>query len=45
MKLVAHGQDWKIEGPGSERATVAYARLEKGHLVYEIDASRSAETF
>jgi hypothetical protein len=45
MKLVAHGQDWKIEGPGNDRARVAYARLEKGHLVYEIDASRAPETF
>jgi hypothetical protein len=36
MKLVRAGDDWKIEGPGSERARIAYAALEAGRLVYQI---------
>ena len=35
MKLVPDGKEWKIEGPGSERARVAYARVEGDRLVYE----------
>ena len=35
MKLVQRGNEWEIEGPGKERARVAYASLENGHLVYE----------
>ena len=30
MRLVPDGESWRIEGPGSERARVAYARLEGG---------------
>ena len=36
MKLVQRGNEWEIEGPGKERARVAYASLENGHLVYEL---------
>jgi hypothetical protein len=36
MKLVAEGSDWVIEGPDSERASVAYAVLERGQLRYEV---------
>jgi hypothetical protein len=36
MKLVQSGGAWTIEGPGSDRAKVAYACLDKGHLVYEV---------
>jgi hypothetical protein len=35
MKLVPTESGWKIEGPGSERARVAYACLDEGRLVYE----------
>jgi hypothetical protein len=34
MTLVQHGDGWRIEGPGSDRARVAYATLEDGRLVY-----------
>jgi hypothetical protein len=36
MNLVRASDGWKIEGPGSERARVAYATLEAGRLVYKI---------
>ena len=35
MKLVASGQSWIIEGPGSDRASIAYASLDDGRLVYQ----------
>jgi hypothetical protein len=37
MKLVNYADGWQIEGPGAERARVAYASLEGDRLVYEID--------
>jgi hypothetical protein len=37
MRLVPDGASWRVEGPGSERARVAYARLEGPRVVYEID--------
>jgi hypothetical protein len=36
MRLVPDGTSWRIEGPGSERARVAYARLEGNRVVYEV---------
>ena len=36
MKLVRRGNEWEIAGPGQERARVAYASVENGHLVYEL---------
>jgi hypothetical protein len=33
MKLVADGRGWRIEGPGKERACIAYASEEDGRLV------------
>jgi hypothetical protein len=39
MRLVPDGESWRIEGPGSERARVARARLEWGRVVYEVDPS------
>jgi hypothetical protein len=39
MKLVRASDGWKIEGPGSERARIAYATLEAGRLVYKIPGS------
>jgi len=38
MRLVADGPSWRIEGPGSARARLAYARLRGGRLVYELAA-------
>jgi hypothetical protein len=36
MRLVPDGGSWRIEGAGSERARVAYARLRDGRVVYEL---------
>jgi len=36
MKLVCKDGVWQIEGPGSERARLAYAVLEGGRLLYEV---------
>jgi hypothetical protein len=36
MKLVQHGDGWRIEGPGSERARLAYARLDGESVVCEL---------
>jgi hypothetical protein len=35
MKLVPRGSDWKIEGPGKERARIAHAVLDGDRLIYE----------
>jgi hypothetical protein len=35
MTLVRHGDSWRIEGKGSERAKIAYARLDNDKLTYE----------
>jgi hypothetical protein len=37
MKLVRHGNTWQIEGPGSERARLAYASLEGDRVVYTLE--------
>ena len=42
MRLVPDGDSWRIEGAGSERARVAYARLEGERVVYEFGASQRA---
>jgi hypothetical protein len=38
MRLVNHGDGWEIEGPGKERARVAYASLEGNQLVYRVES-------
>jgi hypothetical protein len=40
MNLVARGGSWVIEGPGSDRARVAYAQLEGGRVVYSLGGQR-----
>ncbi len=39
-QLVCDGNGWRIEGPASDRAIVAYARLQQGRLAYRLDPSR-----
>jgi hypothetical protein len=39
MRLVPEGESWRVEGPGSERARVAYARLASGRVVYSVAAT------
>lgn len=36
MRLVPDGAGWRIEGPGSERARVAFARCEGPSVVFEL---------
>ena len=36
MRLVPDRGSWRIEGPGSERARLAWARLDGGRTVYEL---------
>jgi hypothetical protein len=36
MQLVPAGNSWRIEGQGSERARIAYARLQDGRIVYDL---------
>jgi hypothetical protein len=36
LKLVPDSAGWRIEGPGSSRARVAYARLDGDQIVYDI---------
>jgi len=38
MKLAPSGDGWRIEGPGSHRARVAYATLEDDRVAYQLDA-------
>jgi hypothetical protein len=35
LELVPRGNEWQIEGPGRERAAIAYACLDRDRLVYE----------
>ncbi len=41
MKLVSRGSKWDIEGPGKERAQLAYAALDGDQLVYELPEASS----
>ena len=36
MRLVPAGRSWCVEGPGSERARIAYARLQGGRVSYSL---------
>jgi hypothetical protein len=38
MTLVPDGNDWRIEGPGKERAIVAFAKLDGDRLTYTQEA-------
>jgi hypothetical protein len=37
MSLARHGASWQVEGPGSERARVAYATRRGGRLTYRLE--------
>jgi hypothetical protein len=37
MQIVSAAGTWRIEGPQSERARVAYARIEEDRLVYRVE--------
>jgi hypothetical protein len=38
MTLVSDGKGWRIEGPGKERARLAYAKLDGDRLLYTREA-------
>lgn len=40
MTLVPNGDGWKIQGPGSERARIAYASLDGDRLQCEVESKR-----
>ena len=42
MTVVPHGRSWRIEGPDSHRARLAYARLEGNRVVYRVEPPRGA---
>ena len=42
MAVVPHGGSWRIEGPDSDRARLAYARLEGNRVVYRVEPPRGA---
>ena len=44
MKLVKDGHDWRVEGPGSERACVGYIRQNNGRISYTCVATFSASS-
>lgn len=37
MRLVRDGINWRVEGPGAERATIAYATLDQDTLAYSVN--------
>jgi len=37
MTLVPHGGSWRVEGPDSQRARLAYATLQGDRVVYTLD--------
>jgi hypothetical protein len=41
MQLVRDGDDWRVDGSGSERAVVAYAKCIDAKLVYELQPALS----
>jgi hypothetical protein len=36
MRIVNHAGQWRIEGPGAERAVLAFAKADGEHLEYEV---------
>lgn len=42
MTLVRDGASWRVQGPNSERARVAYARLDGDRVVYDVVPARRA---
>jgi hypothetical protein len=42
MRIVPDGASWRIKGPGSSRARLAWVRLEDGAVVYELEPARRA---
>ena len=45
MSIERSGDTWKVVGPGSERARVAFAQVENGRLTYHVENSPCRESF
>jgi hypothetical protein len=43
MSVVPDGNSWRIVGPGSDRARLAYATLDNGRLRYCLEDARSLD--
>lgn len=43
MRIVRRDHSWKVVGPGSERARIAFAQIENGRLTYHIGDSSYRE--
>lgn len=44
MRIERSGDSWKVTGPGSERAHVAFAQIEEGRLTYHVETSPCRES-
>ncbi len=44
MHIAPSGGSWAVTGPGSERARVAFAQVEDGRLIYQVQTSVCGET-
>jgi hypothetical protein len=44
MNLVQKNGQWQIEGHGSERARIAFATIDRNHLIYDIQDAGNRET-
>jgi hypothetical protein len=44
MRIEPSGDSWKVVGPGSERARVAFAQVEDGRLTYHFENSSCRES-
>ena len=42
MTLLENGRDWQIEGPGKERARIAYASEKEGRLVFSLQTEANS---
>ena len=42
MQIVSDGEGWRIEGPGKERARLAYATLADGGIAYSFEPSQDS---
>jgi hypothetical protein len=43
MRVQRSGESWKVVGPGSERASVAFAQVENGQLTYGVESTPCRE--
>jgi hypothetical protein len=44
MRIERSSDSWKVVGPGSERARVAFAQIEEGCLTYHVESSSCRES-